>query len=377
MIVKYHGKIKIGCVRAVLSICLLIIAGCSKDYVTAETKAQIKLGAYYFAGWAGKCPLDDGAPDHAWAVGMPTHFTKKLAFDYSGRKPIWGWRDDTDAIMEQQINLAADHGIAYFSFCWYWKDNKGPINVPAIESDSKHIAMYKFMNAKNNSKMEFCLLVANHTGSEIIGEAAWRQAADYWIKLFKHPRYLRTEGNPVIIIFSPSGSDKAGLNYLQMMGRNAGFPGVAVVCCGSATVDNGYSISTRYNIIPGYGQPSAMHMYQELVDAHLTQWHGTPSQPHIPVATVGWDRRPWEAPDGFGSGSVPSWYFTGNTPVAVENFLLQMRGWMFAHPDQVTKDKLALIYAWNEIGEGGYVVPCTDDPNGAYLDAIKRVVFDK
>jgi hypothetical protein len=30
-------------------------------------------------------------------------------------------------IMEQQIGLAADNGIAYFSFCWYWQDDKGSI----------------------------------------------------------------------------------------------------------------------------------------------------------------------------------------------------------------------------------------------------------
>lgn len=355
----------------------LLLAGCSKDKAVPEAKARLKLGAYYFDGWAGKCPLDDGTSDHAWAAGMPSHFTKKLAFDYSGRKPIWGWRDDTDAIMEQQIDLAADHGIAYFSFCWYWKNDKGPINIPAIETDSKQTGMYKFINAKNNSRMEFCLLVANHTGSEIIGEAAWRQAADYWIKMFKHPRYLRTEGKPVIIIFSPSGSDKAGLDYLQMMGRNAGFPGVAVVSCGNATIDNGYFMTTRYNIIPGYGKPSEKHDYQELVNAHVTQWKGTASQPHIPVATVGWDRRPWEAPDGYGSGSEPSWYFEGNTPEAVGSFIKTMANWIDANPTQVTKDKLALIYAWNEIGEGGYVMPCTNDPNGAYLDAIKNVVYPK
>jgi len=361
----------------VLSLFLLSMTGCSKNSSVPQTKARIKLGAYYFDGWAGKCPSDDGSSQNAWAKGMPTHFTKKLATDYSGRMPIWGWRDDSYPVMEQQIDLAADHGIAYFSFCWYWADNKGPINVPAIESDSKQTSMFKFMNSQNNKRMEFCLLVANHTGSEIIGEAAWRQAADYWITLFKHPRYLRTDGKPVLMIFSPSGSNLAGLDYLQDAARKAGFPGVAITGCGTPTLADGYLMTTRYNIIPGSGQPSEMHQYHELVDANVAQWHGTPSQPQIPVATVGWDRRPWEAPDGYGSGSPPSWYFTGNTPDAVGNFIRTMADWMDANPTQVTKDKLAIIYAWNELGEGGYVVPCADDPNGAYLDAIKNVVLSK
>src|ERR1035437_1328545 len=76
---------------------LMVLAGCSKDKGIPETKARIKLGAYYFDGWAGKCPMDDGTTQNAWALGMPSHFTKKLAFDYSGRKPIWGWKDDSNA----------------------------------------------------------------------------------------------------------------------------------------------------------------------------------------------------------------------------------------------------------------------------------------
>ena len=36
------------------------------------------------------------------------------------REPVWGWRDDRLEIMERQIDLAADNGIAFFAFCWYW-----------------------------------------------------------------------------------------------------------------------------------------------------------------------------------------------------------------------------------------------------------------
>jgi len=50
---------------------------------------------------------------------------------------------------------------------------------------------------------------------------------------------------------------------------------------------------------------------------------------------------------------------------------------MDANPKLATKDRLGLIYAWNEIGEGGWLVPCKDDPNGGYLKAIRRVVYGK
>ena len=75
--------------------------------------------------------------------------------------------------------------------------------------------MRLFMQAKNNRRMEFCLLVANHAGHEIVGLDAWRQAADYWLTLFKHPRVdPRVEGKPLLVIFRLRGTDPQGLAYL-------------------------------------------------------------------------------------------------------------------------------------------------------------------
>ena len=342
---------------------------------------RMKMGAYYFAGWAGKSAFDDGAPEHAWAKGMPTHFTKKLATDFAGRTPIWGWRDDTIELMERQIDLAADNGVAYFSFCWYWHDNKKPINVQAIEEDPKHLPMRLFMQAKNNSRMEFSLLIANHGGFEIVGTDAWKQAAGHWITIFKHPRYLRQDGKPVLVIFSPRGADKAGLAYLQDAARKAGFPGVEVAACGAGKSEDGFQIRTAYNVKPKNtsGQrKSERHTYQELIDANVQAWEVAAGQRFIPVVTQGWDRRPWEAPNGEGlgpNGSPVSWYFEKGTPEQFGGMLSQLATWMDTNPAAVTKDRLAIIYAWNEIGEGGWLVPCKDDPDGAYLKAIKQAVY--
>jgi len=343
----------------------------------------IKLGAYYFAGWAGKCSYDDGTPENAWAKGMPTHFTKKLATEFAGRSPVWGWRDDTHELMEQQIKLASDNGIGYFSFCWYWQNNKGSINTEAIESDSKHLAMNLFMKARNNKLMEYCLLIANHAGFEIVGTEAWKQAADYWIEnYFSHPRYLKSQGKPVVMIFLPHGADKEGLAYLQEAARKAGFPGVMVAACGDVTESEGFQAQTLYNTKPKDGLSlKDIHPFKLLADWNISVWEKRVNNgmPYIPVATLGWDRRPWEAKngEGLGKGVDVSVHFDRGTPAELEDYIKKLVEWVKKHPEQVTNDKLALLYAWNETGEGGWLVPCKDDPEGAYLKAIKSVVYGK
>jgi hypothetical protein len=71
----------------------------------------------------------------------------------------------------------------------------------------------------------------------------------------------------------------------------------------------------------------------------------------------------------------PSWYFDGRTPAEFRKFMQKMVDWIEQHPEQSTKEKLAVIYAWNEIGEGGWLVPCKDDPSGEYLKVIKQIVL--
>jgi hypothetical protein len=389
-IINYKNMKKVRYINLTILVVLssLFIVGCKTTDTDLPQDSQpcIKLGAYYFGGWSGKCPYDDGSPGNAWAKDMPSRFTKLLATDFAGREPVWGWREDKQEIMERQIDLAADNGISYFSFVWTLDDGEksayakdGSINVAAIKDLSVDRPIYMFMDANNNDRMEFCLLVAvKSTGNR------WNQTVDYWIDTyFGHPRYMKENGNPVVFFFYPE-FEKEQMDYLQQAAKAAGYPGVFTAGCRNASAANGFRARTLYNTIPSKGlNNEEIYPFKVLSDWNISVWNNTnlsnTGMPYIPCLTGGWDRRPWEPSDGTGrlGGVTLSPHFARGTPAEFEGYTRSLVSWMDNHPELITKDRLAVVYAWNEIGEGGWIVPCKDDPDGEYLKAIRRVVFGK
>lgn len=348
------------------------VAGCDKTTKTEDEPAKgISVGAYYFDGWAG---LSSKANDvnEPWAKYAPTHLTRRMVDEFPMREPIWGWRDDSLSIMERQIDLAADNGVKFFLFCWYWQDNKGPINSNAISSNSKQTSLNLFLKAKNRNRLKYSLLIANHAGGEIIGTFNWTQAARYWMQYFQYPQYFRIENKPLLIIFDQKGISAESLTAMQEVSKAGKLPGLSIAGCNTTSANTGFTHRTHYNIVPGYSSGSAEHPYSEIVTANKKAWFGATNQPYIPVVESGWDKRPWEGPTGL--GQVEGYYYTDRTPAQFISFLQDAVDWMNLNPGQTTKEKVVLVYAWNELGEGGYLVPTKGDPQASYLKEIKKVV---
>lgn len=66
-----------------------------------------------------------------------------LRNNYPDRAPIWGW-DSTPDIMKTQIDSAADVGLSYFAFCWYF-------DTDLSENKGANIAIKQFQDAPNKS----------------------------------------------------------------------------------------------------------------------------------------------------------------------------------------------------------------------------------
>ena len=70
------------------------------------------------------------------------------------RRPLWGYTNEADPyVMQMYIDAASDHGVNVFIFDWYWYDS-----MPFLEKCLDQ----GYLGARNNHKVKFYLMWANH-----------------------------------------------------------------------------------------------------------------------------------------------------------------------------------------------------------------------
>ncbi len=245
-----------------------------------------------------------------------------------------------------------------------------------------------YLKAPNRQRLQFCLLVANHQGFRI-GPKDWDACCQRWIELFRQPTHLRLDDQPLLIFFSSDELKRAfggvegvreALESLRAKAKQAGLPGVAVAACTGPSgnladfVRSGYTLLTGYNYNMGYLSGGGSQPFQKLIDGNqriFEQFAEKTPLPYVPVITVGWDRRPWE--EGKRPPEKMSVWYPDRTPKLVEEFVRMGVTWLDKHPDKATAERLLLLYAWNENGEGGYLTPTAADGT-EYLKAVKRAI---
>lgn len=95
------------------------------------------------------------------------------------------------------------------------------------------------------------------------------------------------------------------------------------------------------------------------------------SHPVVPTVMTGWDTRPILPRTNSGT-----WY-TYATPAQIATQLQAALDWVAKNPSAAAVPNVILIYAWNEISEGGWLLPSntTFNPVGnGRLDAIGDVI---
>jgi len=331
-------------------------------------RSDITLGAYYFDGWS---------------TPKSGHLTAKLRDSFPERKPKWGWMTSTPQIMKEQIDLAADAALSFFSFDWYYPDG----DKKNFRQDPLNHALSLYLTAPNKSRLKFCLMIANHAGQEI-GPDDWPAVTDEWARLMKDPDYLKVSGKPYLAFFDLRslvrlfGSKDAVHKAVDELRSKTGQPGATIAVCVSPNAravqdakDCGFDMVTGYNYPdPAYKDLKKEHHVDSL--AHFGNWvwnqFRNAALPYIPVATLNWDPRPWANGSNFYSRSVR---YTGYDSSSVYRSIQALRGWISSNTSSTSPEHVALLYAWNEYGEGAWLTPSEND-NLHLLSGVKKALSD-
>ncbi|MCK4750539.1 MAG: glycoside hydrolase family 99-like domain-containing protein [Bacteroidales bacterium] len=329
--------------------------------------------------------------------------------------PAWGYTDEANpSDMEQKIDAAADHGIDAFIFDWYYY-NDGLFLERGIEDG--------FFGAKNNQRIKFGLMWANHDwlnifpvdsvslmrpeGPEllypgVITRDTWDRMTDYIIETyFKHPSYWLIDGAPYFSIYDLTrfmknfGSREAtieGIEEFREKVRDAGFKDlhlnavvwgnailpseekIAVNDIGAFLKQIGFTSTTSYVWIHHVQPDFPEHDYPDIQAKYFNyakEFAASIELPYYPNVTMGWDSSPrTKQSENFSKLKYP---YTGtlanNSPENFKKALLEMRDYLDGHPES---GKIFNINCWNEWTEGSYLEPDTIHEM-AYLEAIREV----
>ena len=375
--------------------------------MTQSKNRSYDVAAYIWPSYTG----DEPRSRMFWPNGEGEWQTVRTATaKYEGhnwpRKPLWGYPNEADpAVMEQQIDAAADHGVNVFIYDWYWYDNR-----PFLEQCLNN----GYLKAKNNDRVKFYLMWANHDVKYVwdkriahvdLGTTVWQAAVNrsqfeeialrLIRKYFTHPSYYTIDDCPLFQIYDLNqlvsglgGLDQTAdaFTWFRKQAVKAGLAGLHLQLtswgAGRANLSgvDADAIETPADVVPRLGFDSITNYqyvhftdidrdYGEIMVDGEKEWARMDKEfpaPYFPHVSVGWDNNPRF--ETFRPGVVKN-----NTPEAVERAFLAARDYSDSHPDQ---PPLITVNSWNEWTETSYLQP--DDLYGyGYLEAIRNVFCNK
>lgn len=320
-------------------------------------KSDMTVGCYYFPGW---CKVD------RWYC---------IAASDTAQHPLLGYyrEGDPDAA-DWHIKWALEHGISFFAFDYY--TSGGSQMLEAALDDG-------FLKAKFIDRFKFCLNWCNHADGSTMTADEMERFGDIVIKKYlTHPSYMRINGKPLVILLAGHEFDKnmgidgakKAFDLFQQRCKDAGLPGVYLVFCEGAIMGKpdmtdsftaGADLFCRYNYPYAGSKCGGPGKHEELSYAHLVEqgvndwtfWRDATDGKFWPTVMPGWDRRPWTKDTDL--------VRTGSTPELFAESLRKAR-------DYVNADKVVMLEAWNEWGEGSTLEPSVEH-GFAYLDQVRKV----
>jgi len=339
---------------------------------------DVLVGVSYYPGWWPQ------SPNH-WEDRKDGHDWRK---DWPGRVPLLG-AVSTQELMDKEIEAAADHGVDFFAILWYYAKPGSEYAKDMYYPISKTVEF--FMNSPNSHRMKFFVEVCNHAPFRINDEKTWEECIDnVWLPAMKHPSYLRIDGRPVIKIHDGSGGFLDACGGLQDCQRWVDMirDKVREAKLGEVIVGGGNTGPVNVETHPSlkfldfgndymvyakkYYEESEKDYPYDLLSAVVNQERGTHRfdlMSYVPMLSSGYNPRPWHVQmPAFEAPTAEQWK-TELIRMAKDLEYLPKMGLALSNGK---KQKMFIIYAWNEFGEGGYIAP-TAGEGYMKLEGIKEV----
>lgn len=332
-------------------------------------------GAIRWDAWHGK----QGTPGRAVEASLsPEKWRYRLPFFARIDSPDHFTLDGaSQPVMDREIAYASAAGLDYWAFVTY------------DENDPMSLGLKNYLASSHRRDIHFSLIVEY---PRLGRPGAYLPQLQRLVRLMTQPTYQRVLDNrPLLYLgFFPDnllkewgGPDRFRryLEELRQAARSAGAGNPYIVFMGSDPIrTNALRELVGADALSAYatqaGESAAP--YANLAAASEKFWSRCQATGAdvVPIVMSGWDRRPrverpvpWEHQQP--NAGLDHYYRTA-TPAAIANHLATALTWIDANPKSAPA-RAALIYAWNENDEGGWLVPTLCE-GASRLDAIGRIL---
>ncbi|MGH8080219.1 MAG: hypothetical protein ACREP7_06560 [Lysobacter sp.] len=309
------------------------------------------------------------------------YWLRTIDTGYWDRIPFWATKiNDNDFYFDNTSQASVDQEIRYASTALdFWTF------LYYNEHDSYHNhlnhGLRSYLASEVRDDVSYALMIGNLVfcdncpgGNKEPVNTPWSTKVDEIVSAMRKPSYHRVLGSrPLLYVFEQIESSdvtQAKLSQLRAAISNTGLGEPYIVALAPRESDfptleaRGYDAVSSYssqgeNYIEAKGFiPDQPHSYRGLAMENHNYWRDYVQRSRIgvlPTANVGWDCRPrdpvpTEQYDHCGGA------YDATTPGDIASQALTMLQWSQLNPIR-NPSRSTLLYAWNELDEGGWLVP--------------------
>lgn len=333
-----------------------------------------------------KIPLVGAIRWDAWFPGntYPGFVDPLLYTDYNYREPFYGWYDACvpghAEIMDREIQYAADAKLDFWAFVWYPADceHEGIRKITHCLDD--------YMNSEKHQLVKFAFIL--QTGWVAgKGREKWRnEYVPEFINKMRDGQYVKVEGNRPLLFWmdtadlsSPEkGFGPGWKEELQYLSEQAAAAGLGAPFISDMRHNYKSAVEHGFDGVSDYGPSSVPmkghHTFSDLARHDMNKMDCSHGLKVLPGLSAVIDPQPRDC-GNFTKDAGFSYGFSFELPTYMEwlNHLRYTFEWMKKNPYKTSNPPVTVIYAWNEIDEGGPGIVPSKQEGTMFLDAIRAV----